>query len=210
MIDHTPLGQLKDFWDKEGMPYILSILDGRYRVPEIQTYATHLLGEVQARYSFQLQVTLSTTNSKDRAGKNIVLPFGASASQGRPTITFFVPAVRTLFRELRQKKLEGFRGRFERMLVTGFCHELDHLSRGMLERPTASQFVDDERIANAATCQNVMRVFVEVCGEELDKADMKVYAKWVACGRNAESQQWRDFIASTYGTISRGAWFASS
>ena len=204
MTDYTKLGQVKEFWDKEAMPVIKRLLNGQYRLPEIQARFQWAVGEILGKYGVPLNIDMSFIAPTDRGGKNLILPVGCHFRGGRPEVGFFAPVFRTIFRDLRSSKPADFRKLFERDVVIGFMHELDHLVQGIIDNPNRAQVVDFECLAQAATCEHTIRVFTEVYHEELCKDDMLFYSTWVKCGRNAESKDWRDFIAKMYGSLTRG------
>jgi hypothetical protein len=165
------------------MPIIDALIDGDYRLPLVQTAFDGLVEQANKCYPKGFDIAFSDVlNENDPEGK---VPFGiVGRKTGTPIIGIFLPIVLALYQEMDRTTFESF-------IVISFCHELIHL--GSLAE------TDKELTTWAETCQQVIRLYVEVYGEGIDKHDWEFYSAWIQCNGDAESDSWRSFIVQNYG-----------
>ena len=182
------------------------ITRGRYRLVEIQARYNQLCEKIAQRYPHGLKITLSDVASEDSVGKNMTLPFGCRCINGVPEVALFVPAIRMVFEDFHKSSPRNFRQVFESCVIIGFLHELDHLALRIIgDEADLAKVINGERIVWAETCEQAVRLFLDIYIEPLCWSDMLYYSAWVRCRRNVESKQWKDFIASLYGSLRRNS-----
>ena len=204
MPDYVPDLRMVKFWETEVAPILMPLFNGSLlHLPEIQKQYNEDMATFQKMYGCKLDISLGDKPPKDNAGENGALPFGCSLEDGHPRIIIFMPELQRVLEMLKFSRPYDFRIAFETECLIGIMHEIDHLILGKIGYiKDLRETIDVERVVWARTCENTMARLVT--RRDLTDSDKDFYVAWCKSGRDAESQQWKDFIASMYGSIKRG------
>lgn len=204
-MPYTPNLEIRDFWTREIEPTMKCLFDGKCQFPEIQQRYFFLKKVISATYANPLHISLHDEEPPDKTSEALCLPFGCRMNNCRPEVGIFVPIVRTIWRDARKVKYDGFRSRVQADLLIGFIHELDHIALDMMPNsPTLGQMIDCERVVWGSTCEYAIKPLVEIHRVEMCQSDLLYYSAWVQSGRNVNSESWKNFITGLYKTIRRG------
>ena len=176
-------------------------------MPEIQSTFNLLTGRVKDIYGRSLQIDVwEEVDLNSKIGGNRRISCGASYKDGVPSVKFFLTPLRQTFLEMRAHKPNNFLQIFEAHTIISLLHEITHLSHGpvMMNPVSPAEFICVETIVWAKTCEDVIRLFAELYGYELWFTDLAYYQAWQNCGKNPDSQQWRNYIAGIYGYVRNG------
>jgi len=204
-MEYVPDPQMAQFWNMEMNDILVPLVNGQYALSEVQERFNLLNNQIVQRYGQKILVNLSDVMPKDAAGENKIIVFGASVKNGEPQVTIFVPSLLLIFEQMLFSGRHDFRLLFGAFVVISFIHELDHLQIGFSgdEERSLEQTIDTERRAWAQTCEQTIRLFVEVYHQEISALDERYYSAWLAGGRNVDSQVWKGFIAGMYKSLQR-------
>ncbi len=203
MSEYIPNPEMIKFWQQECIRIFDAITSHKYWLAMIQFRYDWAMKEIAKRYGIGPKFTLSDLESKDSGGEGMTLPAACRIDDGIPTLVFFVPCLKGIFLEAQRRFPHNFRKAFESTAVIGFLHELDHLALGLVdpEQVSLDKIVAYESIAWGETCERTVRLFCEVYRYPISHSDSLYYGKWIECGRNSDSQRWKDFILSLYKKI---------
>lgn len=204
MSDYKPNPQMVAFYEMEILPLLKSLRSGGYylSLPKIQEQYNKSMHIIERRYG-SVNIELCDTVPVDSMEGGLLL-FGCRIDGSKPFITICIQQLQILFYEFMARRRYDFRECFENTVIIGLMHEMHHIE---LERVGSKEdiekTIDDERVVWGFTCENAMRLLVDACCRELLDSDYQIYSMWIQCGRDAESQQWKDFIAGIYRKIKR-------
>lgn len=201
MSNYVPDPQMVAFFESEIAPLITSLINGNYCLPEIQREFSENLNVICNKYG-SLNIELCDKPPK-HITKNGFLPFGFRMNQGKPVLIIFVQQLKILFNDFAIRRWHDFRQCFENIVIVGLMHEIYHIQLEQLVEGGVFAKDDDntEVVVWALTCENAMRLLVELYHKELFDSDYQTYSMWVQCGRNVKNPQWKEFIADLYSNI---------
>lgn len=200
MSNYVPDPQMVEFFELEIAPLITSLMNGNYHLPEIQKEFGENLNVICNKYG-PLNIELCDKPPK-HITKNGFLPFGFNMNQGKPALIIFVQQLKILFDELAIRQWHNFRQCFEGIVIIGLMHEIYHIRlEQLIGEGLFTEGGNTETVVWAMTCENTMRLLVELYHRKLIDSDYQTYSMWVQCGRNVKSPQWEGFIADFYSNI---------
>ncbi|MSU54515.1 MAG: hypothetical protein EXS48_01575 [Candidatus Staskawiczbacteria bacterium] len=209
-----PLNQLREqYWVSQLNLMLNTFAQGTFMLPEVQksfnekrtkiaqTYPKHSVDGLP-KFLFYRQ-SLSAFSDANLA------PFACQLNSGELSLGMFFPDIEAMDQIIRREKHDLQKMDFvvRTALTIKFLHEFDHMALGEIDEAAIRRSIEDtialEARVWAETCRTTISLFVEVYGEKLCFSDNLFYTNWIKCGRNAQSQQWKDFIAGLYGKLKK-------
>ncbi len=190
--------EAKSLYDREVDPIVVSLFSGSYFLPEIQRLFSENIAAIRSRYGTDALYLIDDyqIHHVNEVGFST---FRCGVQNSCPQIVILAANLKLAFDQIAKSKSKDCLELFRLHVVVSLMHELDHLATGLVgnQGDPVREF-ENERLTWARTCENTMRLLVERYNKELYKSELAYYSTWVKCGRNPESEEWKEFIATLY------------
>lgn len=204
---------LQQLWSMVVSPLVTSLVEGYYRLPELQRRYNENIQAMLKRYPKCNPVTYVLSDKPLVESANGKCPMYAKVgvfqnvttgviTRSCPVITMHPPTFWEIYRDMKEPDVSLC---FEGFLVCGILHELDHIASGNFGSGDPRFFQgrdgsDAERLTWGLTCEHAIRLWKDVYGGPLYYANELFYSQWIKWGRDVNSQGWKNFIEEVYRT----------
>ena len=203
MLNPNPKPEMVTFLERRINPIFNSLLKGKYRLGLIQKAFLENDKLIRGKYPVPGKFINSDKTSLELFNQDIQMPLRCRVEKGQPTILVLVGDWLAIFNKLKASIPPKAESVFESMLAIALNHEFDHFALGTIPQDdhidTPTEAFESERTTWPRTCERTLKPFIEIYKKQLSDNDMGYHNAWMACGRNAESEEWRSFIAEAYG-----------
>lgn len=194
--------KMAQFAVREVNPILAQLAAGQYRLALVQARYTCLCSKIEQVHGRKAEITVLCRWADTAPGKGLRVPTSARMFNGVPEVALFSPILEKTLHDHWQFYKKRYRQIFETDIVIGTIHELDHLALKVIDdNPSAARVIEGECAVWADTCEHAIRLFMETYKERVYKSAKGYYDAWLSCGKQIQSQQWRNFIASKYGGL---------
>ncbi|MBX4197955.1 hypothetical protein KW782_01325 [Candidatus Parcubacteria bacterium] len=188
------------FWENEIQPHVSQLMTGKYSLRPVQERYTLNANRIVQRYS-QSYLVQPYNTAIQLAGKQVEYnPIACKIENGKPLVAVFIQAFMAGMNKLRSLTQDPhlINATFEAVVVIGMMHEMEHLANGWIGADLDyEKMIEFERLAHGETCEHTLEHFATTRKPVLE-SQVKLYQKWVACGRSADHPEWIAEIRRMY------------